>query len=103
MVQTGFEGFGHIPGQPDNRGLLDQIAALQWVRDNIAGFGGDPANVTVAGHSAGAGSIVCLLAMPTARGLFRQAMLHSPIPSVSSPATAHRYQHLSNGTNNPLR
>jgi para-nitrobenzyl esterase len=75
--RIGFEGFGHVPGFPDNRGLLDQVAALRWVRENIAAFGGDPGNVTVAGHSAGAGSIACLMAMEQARGLFRRAITHS--------------------------
>ena len=75
--RVGFEGFGHVPGRPDNRGLLDQIAALRWVRDNIEGFGGDPGNVTIAGESAGAGSVVCLLAAPDARGLFHRAIAHS--------------------------
>jgi para-nitrobenzyl esterase len=60
-----------------NEGLLDQIAALGWVRDEIGGFGGDPANVTVFGESAGAMSIATLLGTPRARGLFRRAILQS--------------------------
>ena len=60
-----------------NCGLLDQIAALQWVRENIATFGGDPDQVTVMGESAGAMSIGALLGMPTAHGLFRRAVLQS--------------------------
>ena len=75
--RLGIEGFALIEGAPANRGLLDQVAALEWVRDNIAEFGGDPGQVTVFGESAGAGSVASLLAMPSARGLFRRAVAQS--------------------------
>ena len=71
--RVGIEGFAQIEGAPANRGLLDQVAALEWVRDNIRAFGGDPDRVTVFGESAGGGSVAALLAMPRAAGLFRRA------------------------------
>ncbi|MFD0366293.1 carboxylesterase family protein [Nocardia sp. GCM10030253] len=75
--RTGAEGFAHIAGAPNNRGILDQAAALQWVQDNVAAFGGDPGKVTVFGQSAGAGCIAALLTMPLAAGLFRRAIAQS--------------------------
>jgi para-nitrobenzyl esterase len=60
-----------------NEAMLDQIAALEWVRDEIAAFGGDPGNVTVFGESAGSVNIACLLTMPRTRGLFHKAVLQS--------------------------
>ncbi len=67
-----------------NEGVLDQVAALEWVKENIDAFGGDPGNVTVFGESAGAISISMLLAMPTAKGLFHKAILQSGAPNVRS-------------------
>lgn len=61
-----------------NLGLRDQVAALRWVRDNIAAFGGDPGNVTVFGESAGAHAVLSLLATPDAAGLFHRAISQSP-------------------------
>jgi para-nitrobenzyl esterase len=76
--RLGVDGFLHFGDDgPANRGLLDQVAALEWVRDNIAAFGGDPARVTVAGESAGAMSVVSLLSMPRAQGLFARAVAQS--------------------------
>ena len=78
--RVGIEGFARIDGAPANRGLLDQVAALEWVRDNITAFGGDPEQVTVFGESAGAGSVASLLVMPSGAGLFRRAVAQS-VPS----------------------
>ncbi|RKE17965.1 carboxylesterase/lipase family protein [Streptomyces sp. TLI_171] len=72
--RLGVEGFLHLPDAPDNRAVRDWVAALEWVRDNIAAFGGDPAQVTVAGQSAGGGAVQTLLATPAAQGLFRAAI-----------------------------
>jgi para-nitrobenzyl esterase len=76
--RLGALGFLYLPGISDgNLGLLDQIAALRFVRENIAAFGGDPNNITVVGQSAGAASIAILLTMPEAQGLFRRAIMQS--------------------------
>ena len=87
--RTGVEGFAYLDGAPANRGLLDQVAALEWVRDNIAAFGGDPGLVTVFGQSAGAGSVASLLAAPRATGLFGRAIAQS-VPGIyySAPLAA---------------
>jgi len=86
--RVGLEGFGYLPGTPANRGLLDQLAALEWVRDNIDGFGGDPDRVTVFGQSAGGGSVAALLAMPRAAGLFRRAIAQSVPGTFFTPELA---------------
>src|SRR5512139_4097632 len=75
--RVGPEGFLYLADGDANLGLLDQVAALEWVRDNIAAFGGDPSNVTIFGESAGAMSVGTLLAMPCAAGLFRRAICQS--------------------------
>ncbi len=76
--RLGVDGFLHFGDDgPANRGLLDQVAALSWVRDNIAAFGGDPQRVTIAGESAGAMSVTSLLSMPRAAGLFSRAVAQS--------------------------
>lgn len=75
--RLGIPGFLHLPDAVDNRGLLDVQAALRWVRDNIAAFGGDPGNVTLFGQSAGAILVGGVLADPGSAGLVRRAIVQS--------------------------
>ena len=70
-------GFGAKYAASGNVGMTDIVKALEWVRDNIAAFGGDPANVTIFGQSGGGGKVCTLLAMPSARGLFGKAVVQS--------------------------
>ncbi|GGF39303.1 carboxylesterase/lipase family protein [Subtercola lobariae] len=82
--RLGFDGFGFIEDAPLNRGVLDWILALEWVRDNIRAFGGDPARVTIAGQSAGGGAVLTLLAVPSAAHLFAGAIsLSGPESSIA--------------------
>ncbi|TDD62911.1 carboxylesterase/lipase family protein [Kribbella antibiotica] len=85
--RLGIQGFGVVPGAPSNRGLLDQVAALQWVQENIAAFGGDPDRVTIAGESAGGMSVATLLSIPAAKGLFRRAIVQSGSAGVAALET----------------
>ncbi|MEV5330002.1 carboxylesterase family protein [Nonomuraea sp. NPDC052634] len=75
--RLGIAGFLDLPGAPANRGLLDVAAALRWVRENAAAFGGDPSNVTLFGQSAGATIVGGVLATPEAAGLFQRAIVQS--------------------------
>ena len=81
--RLGFPGFLDLSDYGDDyrgsasNGIGDQILALQWVRENISDYGGDPGNVTIFGESAGAASVNCLLAAPTADGLYHRAIAHS--------------------------
>lgn len=82
--RLGVFGFTYLPelggeqfAQASNAGMLDIVAALEWVRDNIAAFGGDPGNVTIFGQSGGGGKVSTLMAMPPAHGLFHRAIVES--------------------------
>ncbi|MEJ2889705.1 carboxylesterase/lipase family protein, partial [Actinomycetospora aeridis] len=86
--RLGAEGFLALPGAPDNRGLRDQIAALTWVHDHIASFGGDPHRVTVAGQSGGASSVAVLLASPATEGLLHRAVAQSVHGGFRTPGEA---------------
>src|ERR1044072_2643517 len=75
--RLGIEGFMLFPDAPVNRGIPDQVAALEWVRDNVAAFGRAPAQLTMFGESAGGRSVTTLMSMPRAQGLFRGVIAQS--------------------------
>jgi para-nitrobenzyl esterase len=78
-----------------NSGLLDLVAVLEWVRDNITTFGGDPGNVTIFGQSGGGGKVLTLMAMPAAKGLFHRAIVQSgPYLRMLSPDYSHQVAEL---------
>ncbi|MGN8025252.1 carboxylesterase/lipase family protein [Microbacterium sp. 22242] len=87
--RLGFDGFGLIDDATPNRGVQDWIAGLEWVRRNVAAFGGDPDRVTIAGQSAGGGAVLTLLGLERAQHLFRAAMAFSPALADVGPHTAH--------------
>src|SRR5205809_2080014 len=84
LAELGGERFA----EASNAGMRDIIAGLEWVRDNIASFGGDPGNVTIFGQSGGAGKVSTLLGMPAAQGLFHRAVAQSGSAVTSMPAGA---------------
>ena len=93
-VFGGFELSDLGDGFDDNLALRDQMAALRWIRDHIAAFGGDPTRVTVFGESAGATSVLALLASPAANGLFSRAIAQSPaLPLVADREVRARQAH----------
>ena len=77
--------YGEKYASSANAGILDLVASLEWVRDNIARFGGDPASVTIFGHSGGSMKVATLMTMPAAQGLFHRAIMQSGRPTPESP------------------
>ncbi|WP_404432193.1 carboxylesterase family protein [Microbacterium lacus] len=90
QYRLGQEGFAVLEGVEQNLGVLDQRAALRWVRQEIGAFGGDSARVTVMGHSAGANTLTALLALPEASALFDRAILQSGPLTAQPPKKAGR-------------
>ncbi|RDH10158.1 carboxylesterase/lipase family protein [Tsukamurella pulmonis] len=88
--RVGLEGFTHLADAPDNRGLHDQILALQWVQENIEAFGGDPARVTIGGESAGSMSVSTLATTTYAGSLFQQVICESGIGVAAPVETARK-------------
>ncbi len=89
--RLGVEGFLHVKDGPSNRGVLDWLAALEWVQENAATFGGDPSKVTIAGQSAGGMACATLLSMPAARGLFRRVVsMSGPVEALGEMEWAER-------------
>jgi para-nitrobenzyl esterase len=89
--RMGAFGFLYVDGISPNLGLQDQVCALQWIREHITDFGGDPANVTIFGESAGATSVAYLMVMPAAKGLFHKAILESGAFPFESQADNQRF------------
>ena len=83
--RLGVEGFLDLEDAPPNRGVLDWIAGLEWVQDNIAAFGGDPSNVTIGGQSAGSAACLVLAANPRAQGLFCRVIAMSGTSDTRMP------------------
>ncbi|GAA4779310.1 carboxylesterase family protein [Actinomycetospora chlora] len=86
--RLGAEGFLALPGAPENRGLRDQLAALTWVHEHVAAFGGDPGCVTAAGQSGGGASVAVLLAHPATAGLLQRAVVMSVHEGFRTPDDA---------------
>lgn len=89
--RLGFDGFGWIADAPSNRGVRDWLLALEWVQQNIAAFGGDPASVTIAGQSAGGGAVLTLLGMERAQHLFQGVYAVSGALADVAPARAEAF------------
>lgn len=89
--RLGFDGFGWISDAPHNRAVRDWLLALEWVQDNIAAFGGDPDQVTLAGQSAGGGAVLTLLTMPSAQHLFARVISLSGVTTTQSLEAAQDY------------
>lgn len=88
--RLGVAGFGLVHDAPANRAVHDWLAALEWVRENVADFGGDPGRVTVAGQSAGGGAVLTLLGVDRIGTLAQRAIAASPVVTLATPGSARR-------------